>query len=135
MATEPVTPAPGGLRRIPFTAAAEAQIRTLSFWLSVVGWINVAATVLDVLNLVLPARNVGYVADAVIHALVGAWALQAARAFKEVATTDRADQANLALGFTKLRAIFLLQGAMILVGLAVLAAVLLAVLLYNVNVR
>src|SRR5262245_48657473 len=135
MATEPVTPAPGGLRRIPFTAAAEVQIKTLSFWLSVVGWINVAAAVLDVLNLVLPARNVGHVADAVIHALVGAWALQAARAFKDVATTDQADQANLVLGFTKLRAIFLLQGVMILVGLAFLAAVLLAVLLYNVNVR
>ena len=129
MATEPVTPGPGGLSRIPFTAEAEAQIKRLSFWLSVIGWLNAVAVGFDVLNLVL-TRNLGQIANAFVHGLVATWSLQAARAFKEVATTDTADQANLVQGFTKLRAVFLLQGVMILIGLAFLAAVLLFVVLH-----
>src|SRR5207302_1153193 len=88
MATNPVTSEPGGLRRIPFTAAAEVQIKTLSFWLSLVGWLNVAAAVLALVNLVTTAGSVGHIANALVHALIGFWWLQAARAFKAVATTD-----------------------------------------------
>jgi hypothetical protein len=114
-----------GLSRIPFTTEAESQIKSLSFWLTVVGWLNVAAVVINVINLALPTRNFGHLINALIHLLVGTWALQAARAFQSVATTDVADQAHLVQGFTKLRAIFLLQGAIILVGMAFVAAVLL----------
>ena len=49
------TSEPGGLSRIPFTAAAENQIKSLSFWLALIGWLNVIAAVADVLNLVLPS--------------------------------------------------------------------------------
>ncbi|HZW31017.1 MAG TPA: hypothetical protein VFF52_09940 [Isosphaeraceae bacterium] len=114
-----------GLSRIPFTTEAESQIQSLSFWLTVVGWLNIAAVVINVINLALPTRNFGHLINGLIHLLVGTWALQAARAFQGVATTDVADQAYLVQGFTKLRAIFLLQGAIILVGMAFVAAVLL----------
>jgi hypothetical protein len=121
----------GGLSRIPFTIEAENQIKTLSFWLTVVGWLNVAAAVIDVVNTVWPAWNFGQVVNLIIHVAVGAWAFQAARAFQSVATTDVADQAYLVQGFSKLRSIFLLQGVLILVGMAFLAAVLLFLVLHG----
>ena len=119
------TPGPGELSRIPFTAAAEAQIKSLSFWLTVIGWLNVAAAVGAFFNLVQPQGNLGQMVNLILHIAIATWSLQAARAFKSVATTDVADQANLVEGFTKLRSIFLLQGVLILVGMAFLAAVLL----------
>ncbi len=48
-----------------------------------------------------------------------------------MATTDVADQAYLVQGFTKLRSIFLLQGVLVLVGLAFLVAVLLFLVLHE----
>ena len=124
-----------GLSRIPFTIEAENQIKTLSFWLTVVGWLNIAAAVIDLINLVLPQRNFGQIANLVLHILVGMWSLQAAKAFQSVATTDVADQAYLVQGFSKLRSIFLLQGVLILVGLAFVAAVLLFLVLHGAGAR
>jgi hypothetical protein len=135
MSTDPIASGAGGLSRIPFTIEAENQIKILSFWLSVVGWLNIAAFVLDLLNLLASTRNFGHIFNAVLHVAVGSWSLQAAKAFKAVATTDVADQAFLVYGFTKLRSIFLLQGLMILVGMAFLAAVLLFLLLQGVSAR
>jgi hypothetical protein len=135
MATDQGTAGPGGLSRIPFTVEAENHIRSLAFWLGLVGWLNVVAGVFDLLNLVFPARNIGHLFNAILHFAIGVWAIQAASAFKNVATTDVADQAYLVEGFTKLRSIFLLQGIVILVGLAFLAAVLLFLLLHGVNAR
>ncbi len=122
-------PEPSGLSRIPFTIEAEHQIKTLSFWLSVIGWVSVVAAVIVVLSLMLPTRNLGVIVDLILYVAIGTWALQAARAFKNVAMTDVADQAYLVQGFTKLRSIFLLQGLLILVGTAFVAAVLLFVVL------
>jgi hypothetical protein len=124
-----------GLSRIPFTIQAENQIKTLSFWLTVVGWLNIAAAVIDLINLVLPQRNFGQIANLILHILLGMWALQAAKAFQNVATTDVADQAYLVQGFSKLRSIFLLQGVLILVGLAFVAAVLLFLVLHGAGTR
>ena len=135
MATDQGPPGPGGLSRIPFTVEAEGQIRSLSFWLAVVGWINVVAGVLDVLGLALSTRNVAHILNAAVHFALGYWALQAARAFKNVATTDVADQAYLVEGFTNLRSIFLLQGILILVNLAFLGALLLFLVVHGVSTR
>jgi hypothetical protein len=125
------TPEKTGLSRIPFTVAAEAKIKSLSFWLSIVGWLGIAAGVVDLIDLATPARNGGQIVNAVIHFLLGYWCLQAATAFKKVATTDEADQAYLVQGFSRLRSIFLLQGIMILVGLAFATAVLLFLLFHG----
>ena len=79
----------------------------------------------------LPHRNVGQIVNLILHIAIATWSLQAARAFKSVATTDVADQAYLVQGFTKLRSIFLLQGVLILVGLAFVTAVLLFLVLHG----
>jgi hypothetical protein len=113
------------LSRIPFTLEAENQIKALSFWLTIVGWLNLAGAVIDVVNMAWPAWNLGQIVNLILHIAVGVWALQAARSFQDVATTDVADQAYLVRGFAKLRSIFLLQGVLILVGVAFLAAVIL----------
>ena len=114
-----------GLSRIPFTIEAENQIKSLSFWLTIVGWLNFVGAVIDLANMVWPSWNLGQIVNLILHIAVGVWSLQAARAFQDVATTDVADQAYLVRGFTKLRSIFLLQGVLILVGVAFLAAVIL----------
>jgi hypothetical protein len=119
------TPEPGGLSRIPFTVAAEDQIKSLSFWLKVVGWLAIAVAVFELVTMVWPRWNLGQLLNFIVHVAIGAWALQAATAFQNVATTDVADQAYLVEGFTKLRSIFLLQGVLILIGLAFVAALLL----------
>jgi hypothetical protein len=126
MSEIPSTP---GLSRIPFTVAAENQLKSLSFWLAIVGWVNAAAAVGDIINLVM-GRNVGQIINLLLHIAVATWSLQASRAFKTVATTDVADQAYLVQGFTKLRSLFLLQGVIVLVELAFVVAVLLFVAFY-----
>jgi len=128
-------PESSGLSRIPFTIEAEKQIKTLSFWLTVVAWLNVAAAVFVVVNLALPARNLGLVADLILYVALATWSFQAARAFRNVAETDVADQANLVQGFSKLRSIFLLQGVLVLVGMAFVTAVLLFLVLHAGGVR
>ena len=130
----PGTSEPGGLSRIPFTAAAENQIKSLSFWLSVIGWLNVVAAVGDILNL-LSQRNSGQIVNLILHIAIASWSLQAAKAFKSVAMTDVADQAYLVQGFTKLRSIFLLQGILVIVGLAFVAAVVLFLVLHGAGIR
>jgi hypothetical protein len=126
---------PSGLSRIPFTVEAENQIKALSFWLTIVGWLNLAGAVIDVVNMVWPAWNLGQIVNLILHIAVGVWALQAATSFQNVATTDVADQAYLVRGFTKLRSIFLLQGVLILVGLAFLAAALLFLVVHGASTR
>jgi hypothetical protein len=123
------TSEPAGVSRIPFSAAAEAQIKSLSFWLKIVGWFNAFAVAGDLVAL-FGQRNGGQVFNLVLHFAVALWSLQAARAFHNVATTDVADQAYLVEGFTKLRSIFLLQGILIIVGLAFVAAAALALIFY-----
>jgi hypothetical protein len=126
---------PGGLSRIPFTVAAENQIKSLSFWLTVIGWLNVIVAVGDVISLLLPQRNFGHIFNLILHIALATWSLQAAKAFKHVATTDVADQAYLVQGFTKLRSIFLLQGVLIIVGLAFVAAVVLFLVLHGAGIH
>jgi hypothetical protein len=129
MSDIPGTPGSAGLSRIPFTVSAENQLKSLSFWLTIVGWVNAFAAVGDIINLAM-TRNFGQIVNLILHVAVATWSLQAARAFKSVATTDVADQAYLVQGFTKLRSLFLLQGVIVLVELAFVAAALLFVAFY-----
>jgi hypothetical protein len=123
------------LSRIPFTIEAETQIKTLSFWLTVVAWLNVAAAVFVIVNLALPGRNLGLIADLILYVAIATWSFQAAGAFRNVAETDVADQAYLVQGFSKLRSIFLLQGMLVLVAMAFVTAVLLFLVLHAGGVR
>jgi hypothetical protein len=124
-----------GLSRIPFTAATEARIKSLSFWLTFLGWFGMAAGVVNLIDLFTPARNFGQIGNAVVHILVATWCLQAASAFKKVATTDVADQEYLVAGFRQLRKIFLFQGILILIGLAFVTAVLLFLVVHGATVK
>jgi hypothetical protein len=128
------TPQTSGLSRIPFTIEAEKQIKALAFWLTILGWLGIVAGIFDVVNLV-TSRNFAHIFNSVLHIVMGLWCLQAAEAFKKVATTDVADQAYLMTGFSKLRSIFWLQGIMIVVGLAFVAAVFLFLLFQGINAR
>jgi len=127
-------PQTSGLSRIPFTIEAEKEIKALSFWLTILGWLGLVAGVFDVINIV-TSRNFAHIFNCVLHVVMGLWCLQAAEAFKKVATTDVADQAYLVTGFSKLRNIFWLQGIMIVVGLAFVVAVLLFLLFHGINGR
>jgi hypothetical protein len=127
-------PPSGGLSRIPFTVAAENEIKALAFWLSIVGWVEVVAGGINVINLV-ASRNFGVIFNVILQVVIGVWCLQAAQAFRLVATTDVADQAYLLRGFSKLRSIFLLQGILILVMLAFVFAVLLFLLIHGINIH
>src|SRR5262245_20739061 len=107
----------GGLSRIPFTVEAEAQIKALAGWMTAFGAIGIAAGVLDFVNILwLPLTGIGHALQGVVRIVLGIWSLQAAAAFKAVATTDVADQAYLVRGFAKLRSVFLIQGISILLG-------------------
>jgi hypothetical protein len=122
------------LSRVPFTVDAEKEISSFSFWLAILGWIVVLAAVIDVISIVF-TRNFSYLFNALLHGFLGAWCLQGAQAFKKVATTDVADQEYLVQGFSKLRNIFLLQGILIVVALAFIAAALLFAFIHGVNVH
>ncbi len=135
MSDVPAPPGPGGLSRIPFTVEAENQIKSLSFWLTVVGWLNAVGAMGDVINLVTPQRNPGHIIGLILHIAIATWSLQAAKAFKFVAMTDVADQAYLVEGFTKLRSLFLLQGVLVLVSLAFISAVVLFLVLHGTGTR
>ena len=100
-----------------------------------IGWLNVVAAVGAFFNLVQPQGNLGQMVNLILHIAIATWSLQAARAFQSVATTDVADQAYLVRGFTKLRSIFLLQGILIIVGLAFVSAVVLFLVLHGAGTR
>lgn len=113
-----------GLARIPFSAADETTIRSLAGWMKAAAWIHLGLGVLSLLNAFV-AQNAGPLFDAVLKIIIGAWTLQAATAFRQVANTDQADQDYLALGFRKLRALFLLQAVLVILGLVLVSVALL----------
>lgn len=107
----------GPLRRIPFTPADEAKIRSLASWMAIVGWVYLVLVVADILS-ILFTRQLGSLPNALLRAFIGWWCLQGSDAFHKVATSDVADQDYLVVGFQKLRAIFLLESILIIVALA-----------------
>ena len=111
----PTTP----LSRIPFSPRAEASIVELSKWMRIAGVITIVGAVIRVLVLVTVRNDLGQAISAFITFLIGMWTLQAATAFRAVATTDTADQRNLMQAFAHLRRVFLVQATLVIVGLAV----------------
>ncbi|HEV3121866.1 MAG TPA: hypothetical protein VGY53_08195 [Isosphaeraceae bacterium] len=97
-------------------------------WLGFLGWAYIVLTAFDIIAMI-AARSIQPIFGALIKICVGTWAIQAARAFRSVATTDVADQDYLVLGFRKLRSIFLLQSILVIVSLALVFTVFLVVFL------
>ena len=111
----------GGLSRIPFSASAEAMLRSLAVWMSAAGWIHLVLSVGDLLNM-FATKNPGVLVNALLKIVIGVWSIQAAQSFRMVATTDRADQAYLVQGFRKLHSIFLLQAVLVIISLVLVVA-------------
>jgi hypothetical protein len=116
------SPAPEApLRRIPFTAAAEANLRALCGWMQVAAVFSILGAVAKVVSAFTPQRDFGKLIDAALTFLIGLWIYQAGTAFRKVATTDTADQRHLMEGFTLLRRVFLLQSILVIIVLTFLA--------------
>jgi hypothetical protein len=107
------------LSRIPFTPRAEASIVELSKWMRISGVIGMIGGVLRVVIAIGVNNDVGQLIGAVVTFLIGLWSYRAANAFTAVATTDTADQRYLMDGFSLLRRVFLLQAALVIIGLSV----------------
>lgn len=120
---EDIKPNENELNRIPFGPKAESEILSLAFWLRATGTINCISAVLNLMSLA-NNHNVGPIINMVLNGFIGVSALNAAEAFKMVATTDKSDQAYLVIAFKKLHGIFMLQAIMILLGLAIVCFVL-----------
>jgi hypothetical protein len=127
MSMEDLSSAPHELNRIPFGPKAESEILALSFWLRTTGIVNCIAAVMNLMSLA-NNLNAGPLINLALNAFLGMSVLNAAEAFKMIATTDRADQAYLVIAFRKLHNIFMVQAIMILLGVAVMCIVLFCLL-------
>jgi len=108
------------LSRIPFSPQAEAGIRALAGWMQIAAVVDILAAVGKLINTFAPKYQPGHIVDAILTLLIGVWVYQAGTAFRQVATTDVADQRYLMDGFSQLRKVFLLQSALIIISLAFL---------------
>src|SRR5438046_2839330 len=116
-------PGPAGevpLKRILFSASAEAGIRALSNWMQVAAVVSILSGVVKFATAFGPRFNAGHIVDAMLSVLIGAWIYQAATAIRKVANTDVADQQNLMEAFRTLRKVYLLQSVLIIVTVAML---------------
>jgi hypothetical protein len=114
------------LRRIPFSPRQEASLRALCNWMQVAAAISIVSAVAKLVSAFTPRQNLGNVIDAALTFLIGLWIYQAGTAFRQVATTDTADQRHLMEGFRLLRRVFLLQSILVIIVLAFLAVALVA---------
>jgi len=105
------------VKRIPFGPQAEKQILALATWMQIYGGIMLLSSGLQFLSM-FGSRQITGLLNALIYLFLGVSSIDGAQAFRLVATTDIADMAYLMTAFRKLRGIFLLQGAMILLSLA-----------------
>src|SRR5262249_24700337 len=101
--------------------AAEAMLRSLAGWMTAAGWIHLALSIGDILNM-FATKNPGVLVNALLKIVSGEWSIQAAESFRMVATTDKADQAYLVQGFRKLHSIFLLQAGLVIRSLVLFVA-------------
>jgi hypothetical protein len=125
----------GGLSKIPFTAADEAGIASLSWWMRLFGYVSLFTGIYMLILFVqqMTQRNLHLTVG--LHGLlalaVAYWALQGASAFGKVVATDQADQAHLVEGLENLRSMIVLKSILILVGLLVPIVALIAVVVLS----
>lgn len=121
----------GAGQRIPFAKEDEQRIASAATWGQIVGATTIASSVIG--TLVAMAKQgasglLGELIGLIISVILGLWLLQAGTAFRKVAVTDEADEHYLLLGFSKLRAYFMMSGILAFIALGFVALALLAVM-------
>ena len=125
--TSPVPTPEAPLSRIPFSPRQEASLRALCNWMQIAAVFTIVGAVGTLVSAFTPRFDGGKIINAVISFLIGLWIYQAGTAFRQVATTDTADQRHLMEGFRLLRSVFLLQSILVIVVLALLVIALVTV--------
>lgn len=123
----PVPKPEAPLTRIPFSARQLESLRALCNWMQIAAIMTILGAIGTLISAFTPRFDFGKIINAVITFLIGLWIYQAGTAFRQVATTDTADQRYLMEGFRRLRSVYLLQSIMVIVVLALLVVTLLAV--------
>jgi hypothetical protein len=108
------------LIRIPFSAQAEASLRALCNWMQIAAVISIVSGIVKAINAFTPHQDLGKLVDAAVTVLLGFLVYRAGTAFRQVATTDTADQGHLMEGFRLLRRVFLLQAILVIITLTLL---------------
>jgi hypothetical protein len=112
------------LSRIPFSPRQEASLRALCNWMQVAAVSSIVSAVAKLVGAFTPRQNLGNAIDAALTFLIGLWVYQAGTAFRQVATTDTADQRHRREGFRLLRRVFLLQSVRVIIVLTLLVVAL-----------
>ncbi len=128
---------PVELAQIPLGAAELDQFFRLARWMAACGWINMGLSAVELLNFFTlhTPKNPATIVSALLKIAIASLCIQGARAFRNVAGTDGADQRELVLGFGKLRTLFLLHTIVMVVSLVVAAAVIAAALVLYLAMR
>jgi hypothetical protein len=121
----------GAGQRIPFAREDEQRIASAATWGQIVGATSIASAIIGtIVSLATQGARglLGEFIGLVISVILGTWLLQAGTAFRKVALTDEADEHYLLLGFSKLRAYFMMSGILAFIALGFVALGLLAAL-------
>ena len=118
-------------RRIPFTREDEERIASAGLWGMIAAITSMVSAGLGAIAAVAgkgASALVTQVITVTLNLILGVWLYQASQAFRKVALTDEADEHYLLLGFSKLRAYFMMTGILIIIAISLIALVILAAL-------
>jgi hypothetical protein len=118
-------------RRIPFTREDEEKIASAGLWGLIAAITSMVSTALGAIAAVVGKGGGALVTQVIavtLNVILGVWLYQASQAFRKVALSDEADEHYLLLGFSKLRAYFMMTGILIIIAISLVALGLLAAL-------
>ncbi len=106
--------------RIPFTAEDKRTIASVATWGLIVSATSLVTGILTLLVELTTSTDesiVGQMVQTGLTVVINIWLLQASLALRNVASVSNTnDQGNLLIGFSKLRAYFMAQVIVILIG-------------------
>jgi len=109
-------------KRIPFTREDEERIASAGLWGIIAAVASVGSTALGAVATLLhptPGDLLRQLITLTLNVVLGLWLYQACQAFREMARTDEADEHYLLLGFSKLRAYFMMTGIILIIALSI----------------
>jgi hypothetical protein len=118
-------------RRIPFTREDEEKIASAGTWGMIAAITSMVSTGLGAIAAVASKGGGALITQVIavtLNLILGVWLYQASQAFRKVALTDEADEHYLLLGFSKLRAYFMMTGILIIIVISLVALVILGAL-------